>query len=90
MSKAKSDGGMGFRNFRAMNEAHLARQGWRMLRNPNSYWAKILKGLYFPNCSFLEAARGHKASFLGMAEFVAWQRNSCERSQMASAEWGKN
>ncbi|KAG5553928.1 hypothetical protein RHGRI_011706 [Rhododendron griersonianum] len=41
-----------------MNEALLARQGWRLLMNPQSYWAKIMKGLYFPNSSFLEAKKG--------------------------------
>lgn len=63
MSLAKSEGGMGFRNFIAMNKALLARQGWRILKNPDSFCAKILKGLYFPRCSFLEAVKGHRASW---------------------------
>lgn len=63
MSRAKSDGGMGFRDFRAMNVALLARQGWRMLKNPDSFWAKMMKGLYFPNSSFLEATKGYRASW---------------------------
>ncbi|KAG5553929.1 hypothetical protein RHGRI_011706 [Rhododendron griersonianum] len=50
-----------------MNEALLARQGWRLLMNPQSYWAKIMKGLYFPNSSFLEAKKGHRASWAWMS-----------------------
>ncbi|KAI8548093.1 hypothetical protein RHMOL_Rhmol07G0245500 [Rhododendron molle] len=46
-----------------MNEALLARQGWRLIQNPQSYWARIIKGLYFPNCSFLEAKRGSRVSW---------------------------
>ncbi|KAG5522104.1 hypothetical protein RHGRI_034338 [Rhododendron griersonianum] len=58
MGKAKDHGGMGFRNYRAFNEAMLARNGWRMLMNPNAYWARFFKGIYFPNSSFLQASRG--------------------------------
>lgn len=54
MVVSKEEGGMGFRNFKDFNEALLARQGWRLLMNPNSYWATILKGIYFPNSSFLQ------------------------------------
>lgn len=61
MTCVKFEGGMRFRNFRAMNEALLAKQGWRLINNPQSYWAKILKGLYFPNCSFMEAAKRSRA-----------------------------
>ncbi|KAG5522106.1 hypothetical protein RHGRI_034338 [Rhododendron griersonianum] len=63
MGKAKDHGGMGFRNYRAFNEAMLARNGWRMLMNPNAYWARFFKGIYFPNSSFLQASRGNRASW---------------------------
>lgn len=63
LSRAKSDGGLGFRDFRALNEALLAKQGWRLLTNPQSFWAKIVKGLYFPNSSFLKAKKGSRASW---------------------------
>ncbi|XP_058208182.1 uncharacterized mitochondrial protein AtMg00310-like [Rhododendron vialii] len=64
---SKEEGGMGFRNFRAFNEAILAKQGWRLIMNPQSYWAKLLKGIYFPNSSFLQAARGCHASWVWLS-----------------------
>ncbi|KAI8525452.1 hypothetical protein RHMOL_Rhmol13G0231200 [Rhododendron molle] len=63
LTTAKSQGGMGFRNYRCFNEAMLARQGWRLLMNPHSYWGRILKGIYFPNSTFLQASRGSHASW---------------------------
>lgn len=35
-----------------MNLAHLTKQAWRIIHNPNSYWASTLKGIYFPNSNF--------------------------------------
>ncbi|KAF7113383.1 hypothetical protein RHSIM_RhsimUnG0131700 [Rhododendron simsii] len=63
LSNSKEEGGMGFRNYRAFNEAMLARQGWKLVMNLHSYWARVLKGIYFPNTSFLHAARGSRASW---------------------------
>lgn len=63
MSCSKAEGGMGFRNYRAFNEALLAKQSWRLLMNPQSYWSRILKGIYFPNSSFLQASRGGHPSW---------------------------
>ncbi|KAI8558828.1 hypothetical protein RHMOL_Rhmol04G0126800 [Rhododendron molle] len=31
--------------------------------NPGAYWARFFKGIYFPNSSFLQAARGSPASW---------------------------
>lgn len=83
MSLAKSEGGIGFRNFRAMNEALLARQGWRLLMTPQSFWAR--KWLYFSNSLFLNALRGHRASWAWM--IITWERDSRERVEMACSRW---
>ena len=39
------------------------KQGWRLMQNKDAIWAKVLKGLYFPNSSFLEARKGARASW---------------------------
>ncbi|XP_062021341.1 uncharacterized protein LOC133737882 [Rosa rugosa] len=59
----KGTGGMGFRDLNDFNIALLARQCWRLVHNPNSLWARVLKSRYFPNCNLFEAVRGHRASW---------------------------
>jgi hypothetical protein len=54
MTRSKADGGLGFRDLHVFNLAMLARQGWRLLQDPSSLCATILKAKYFPN-SVLEA-----------------------------------
>jgi hypothetical protein len=54
---------MGFRDIGAFNEALLAKQGWRVMTEPDSLLAQILKSKYYPKCHFLKAKRGHKASY---------------------------
>ncbi|CAL8168748.1 unnamed protein product [Prunus armeniaca] len=59
----KNQGGMGFRDFNDFNLALLAKQCWRLIMEPNSKWAQLLKARYFPECSFLEAKKGSRASW---------------------------
>ena len=58
MCKAKSNGGMGFRNFQAFNLAMLAKQGWRLLSNPDSLCAKIFKARYYLSGDILNSKLG--------------------------------
>ena len=52
-------GGLGFRDFRLSNLFLLAKQGWRLLTNPGSFWAQYLKALYYLNFLFIEAKLGY-------------------------------
>jgi hypothetical protein len=55
LSMLKSLGGMGFRDFLLFNEAMMGRQCWRLLTEPTSLCARVLKARYFPNCDLLDA-----------------------------------
>ncbi|KAM1467482.1 hypothetical protein ACFX2I_032578 [Malus domestica] len=59
----KDMGGLGFRNFSDFNDALLAKQCWRLLSDPSSLWARVVKARYFPHCSFWDAVKGGRASW---------------------------
>ncbi|KAK9266575.1 hypothetical protein L1049_021625 [Liquidambar formosana] len=61
---AKNEGGMGFRDLVAFNKALLAKQGWRMLTNPESLVARIFRARYYPSSTFLEARLGYNPSYV--------------------------
>jgi hypothetical protein len=64
LSKPKGEGGMGFRDLHLFNMALLARQGWRLLQQPDSLLYRILKAKYFPQSSLLEASVPCNASLI--------------------------
>ncbi|KAK4386128.1 putative mitochondrial protein [Sesamum angolense] len=49
------EGELGFREFRAFNQAMLAKQCWRVFTNPHSLLGRLLNARYFPHSSFLDA-----------------------------------
>jgi hypothetical protein len=46
LTRSKSQGGIGFRDFSLFNQAMSGKQGWRLLMRPNSLCARVLKGKY--------------------------------------------
>ena len=63
MCKPKADGGMGFKDLKAFNLALLAKQGWRLMQNPDSLTHRVLKVKYFLESNFMEAQVGKKPSY---------------------------
>ena len=63
MCRSKLHGGMGFRNIQAFNLAMLAKQGWRILTNPDSLMAWVFKAKYFPFDDVLNSKIGSNPSY---------------------------
>lgn len=51
----KAEGDMGFKNLHIFNLSLLAKQGWRLLSNPDSIAAQVFKARYFPKSDFMGA-----------------------------------
>ncbi|XP_048502709.1 uncharacterized mitochondrial protein AtMg00310-like [Beta vulgaris subsp. vulgaris] len=64
MYRAKSHGGLGFRDLKVFNQAFLTKQGWRLLCNQDSLVHQVMSAKYYVRSSFLEAGRGLDPSFI--------------------------
>ncbi|KAK4259268.1 hypothetical protein QN277_005616 [Acacia crassicarpa] len=96
LTRPKVEGGMRIRDFTKFNKALLAKTAWRLLQSPNDLWARVLKGLYFPNGSFIEATHGHRASWcwssiLDGRDFIkddlCWQIGNGESVRLWHDKW---
>ncbi|KAK4389823.1 putative ribonuclease H protein [Sesamum angolense] len=63
MCISKKKGGLGFRKMQTFNVAMLAKQGWRIMSNPNLLISRILKARYYRDNDFLHAKIGYNPSF---------------------------
>ena len=80
--RPKADGGMGLKDLRQFNLAMLAKQGWRLVQDQESFLSRCFKARYFPRCSFLEAIDSPNSSFTWKSILAAKpliQRGSCWR-----------
>ncbi|GJN35059.1 hypothetical protein PR202_gb23789 [Eleusine coracana subsp. coracana] len=59
----KNKGGMGFRDLHSFNLAMLAKQVWRLLCEPDSLCASVLRARYYPDGRLLEAKLKGGSSF---------------------------
>jgi hypothetical protein len=71
MRKPKFMDGLGFRNTEVSNLTLLARQAWRILMEPNSLSARVLRASYFPSYDFLEAHLGDSPKSNGDQYYMA-------------------
>jgi hypothetical protein len=53
----KSEGGMGFRDFHSFNLSMLAKQVWRLVNDPESLCARVLRAKYYPHGDILKAGQ---------------------------------
>lgn len=64
MCVPKRFGGLGFSKVREFNLAMLSKQGWRLVKHPDSLVTRVLKARYYPKSSFLDAKLGSSSSFV--------------------------
>lgn len=64
MCSPKAAGGLGLRDFKLFNAALLGKQGWRILKHPDSLVAKMFKAKYFPNGDYLSSELGTNPSYV--------------------------
>jgi hypothetical protein len=57
---SKFHGSTGFRDLEVFNKALLAKQGWRLLKFPDSLVAKVMQEKYYPGGGFLKAHMGRR------------------------------
>ena len=68
---------MGFRNLQAFNLAMLAKQGWRLLMNPNSLVARVYKAKYYPHGDVLNASLGSRPSYAWRSKGLRLLKGVC-------------
>ncbi|XP_073355316.1 uncharacterized protein [Aegilops tauschii subsp. strangulata] len=62
MCKPKFMGGLGFRDVELFNLALLSKQVWRLLQEPDTLTARVLKARYYPDDNILDAGLGRHPS----------------------------
>lgn len=59
----KGHGGMGLRDIRDFNKSMLSKIAWRLHNEEGSAWAKVMKGMYYPRGTLIEAKKGARPSW---------------------------
>ncbi|XP_075499320.1 uncharacterized protein LOC142537712 [Primulina tabacum] len=72
LCQPKCKGGLGFRYLEIFNKALLAKQIWRILKNPGSLVARVLKAWYFRHQDIMKASLGNNPSYLWRS--LLWSR----------------
>jgi hypothetical protein len=92
----QKEGGMGFRDFHLFNLAMLAKQTWRLINNPKSMCARVLRAKYYSHEDILKAGCIAGSSFtwqsifMGLATFkrgYVWRVSNGERIDIWQDPW---
>ncbi|CAM8992687.1 unnamed protein product [Rhodiola kirilowii] len=62
LCQPKETGGLGFRDLHLLNQAFLAKQGWRIFSQPTLLLSQVMKARYFRNSDIFSASLGHRPS----------------------------
>jgi hypothetical protein len=92
----KNEGGMGFCDFHSFNLAMLAKQVWRLVNEPESLCAQVLRAKYYPHGDILKAGPKSGSSFTwqsvvsGLATFkrgYIWRVGDREKINIWTDPW---
>ncbi|XP_057417986.1 uncharacterized protein LOC130712164 [Lotus japonicus] len=64
ITQRKINGGLGFKDLEALNLSLLAKQSWRLLKDNDTLWGRILKSIYFPSSDFTQASYPRQSSWV--------------------------
>lgn len=96
MGKAKSIGGLGFRDLESFCLAMLAKQGWKLIQRPNSLATQVLKLKYLPKATLCHAKLGRRPYFIWRSilearhlieESTIWRMGSGEQAKIWKDKW---
>ena len=64
MTEAKAVEGMGVKDFKLLNQVLLEKQCWRLIHQLESFCAKFMKTIYFPNEDLMKAKHRTRPSWV--------------------------
>lgn len=82
-----------------MNTALLAKQAWRLSQDTESFWARTLKGIYYPNRNFWKATPQTRGSWVWQSILLGrellkkagrWSAGSGESLSITEDNWLAN
>ena len=96
MTRAKKDGGLGFRDIQCFNDALLAKLSWRIMKSPSCLLARVLRGKYFHDQDFLQVStpgscsHGWRGILIGrdlLKQHLGWAIGNGEKVMTWNDDW---